>query len=114
MTAFDKHYAKANFVRQYQAFEVLGDARARKRYDAALNGGHHLDLYAEPRAYARASAFFHGYFGKHLWRTWEMGTQARAGVRGPSRDLDARPGGSHGTTARRSRAPCTATARSTA
>ena len=80
MTAFDKHYAKANFVRQYQAFEVLGNKHARARYDAALNGGHHLDLYAEASAYKRASAYFHGYFGKHLWRKWEKGTQVTGKV----------------------------------
>ena len=80
MTAFDKYYAKANFVRQYQAFEVLGNEHARKRYDAALNGGHHLDLYAEASAYKRASAHFHGYFGKHLWRRWEQGTQVSGTV----------------------------------
>ena len=80
MTAFDKHYAKANFVRQYQAFEVLHNKKARARYDAALNGGHHLDLYAEASAYKRASAYFHGYFGKHLWRKWELGTQVSGTV----------------------------------
>lgn len=80
MTAFDKHYAKANFVRQYQAFEVLSNHKARARYDAALNGGHHLDQYGEARAYKRASAYFHGYFGKHLWRKWEVGTQVSGTV----------------------------------
>ena len=51
MTAFDKHYAKANFVRQYQAFEVLSNRKARARYDAALNGD-----YAAPDGMGAAMA----------------------------------------------------------